>query len=112
MSPDSNTEHDSAGRWARVRAMLASPSPSLRVCGLEEAGLLLQETESGHLAQSESIRAKRDAALLLGYLDRLAERYGPPEVSLYTVKPFENARPLSRGHKKFYDPIHTLKNKI
>lgn len=63
--------------------MLASASPSHRVEGLEEAGFL--ETGEAVLGGGEGgggsvLGAKREAALLLGYLERLGEAYGPPEV--------------------------------
>lgn len=58
--------------------MLASPSPSHRVEGLERAGLL--EADQGEGGR-QALSARREAALLLGFLERLGEPYGPPEVS-------------------------------
>lgn len=57
--------------------MLASPSPSHRVEGLERAGLL--EADQGE-RERQVPGARREAALLLGFLERLGEPYGPPEV--------------------------------
>lgn len=60
--------------------MLASASPSHRVQGLEEAGSLeASDAGFGH-GKSSVLSARREAALLLGYLERLAEPYAPPEV--------------------------------
>lgn len=75
----------SAERVAWVRSLLASDSPSHRVEGLEEADLL-DRSEAGMgkgSAESPLMSARRDAALLLGYLERIGEPYGPPEVGLF-----------------------------
>lgn len=75
----------SAERVAWVRSLLASDSPSHRVEGLEEADLL-ERSEAGvrkGSAESPLLSARRDAALLLGYLERMGEPYGPPEVRLF-----------------------------
>ena len=64
---------------------MASDSPSHRVEGLEEAGLL-ERSEAGvgkGGAEHPLLGARRDAALLLGYLERMGEPYGPPEVGLF-----------------------------
>lgn len=69
-------------RAAWLRAMLASPSPVHRVEALEEAGRGVESGSGGaqgsHL--SESGKPGRHAALILSYLERLGEPYGPPEV--------------------------------
>lgn len=67
-------------RVAWARDMLSSASPSHRVEGLEEAGLLDAGDGDGDSGGDRPmLRAKGQAALLLGYLERLGEPYGPPE---------------------------------
>lgn len=88
-------ESDRAQRCEWARAMVASPSPSHRVEGLEEAGSLESEGEreeaeagrgrgdgggGGGGGGELALRPRRQAALVLGYLERLGEPYGPPEV--------------------------------
>ncbi|CAM9109472.1 unnamed protein product, partial [Laminaria digitata] len=71
----------SVERVAWVRSLLASDSPSHRVEGLEETDLL-ERSEAGAGkggAEKTLLSARRDAALLLGYLERMGEPYGPPE---------------------------------
>lgn len=66
--------------------MLASASPSHRVEGLEEAGLLApaEAGSEGEMEGEESaLRPRGQAAMVLGYLERLGEPYGPPAVSLF-----------------------------
>lgn len=72
-------------RYAWIRALLASSSPAHRVEGLEEAGMCSGAGVSvGDPSPYEGplARPKREAALLLGYLEKLGEPYGPPEVIL------------------------------
>ena len=72
-------------RVACARSMLCSASPSHRVEGLEEAGLLITDEAGFGLDTGDdggdrpALRAKCQAAVLLGYLERLGEPYGPPE---------------------------------
>ena len=65
---------------ARVRAMLSSASSVHRLKGLEDA----EGAGLSRDSESTAFRAKRDAALLLGYLDMLCEPYGPPQVRGYS----------------------------
>lgn len=85
------SEPDQWVTW--VRAMLASASAAHRVEGLQEAGLLdSQEAglkQEGRRGES-SLRPRGQAALLLGYLERLGEPYGPPEVSLLCKRSLEH----------------------
>lgn len=77
----------SVERVAWVRSLLASDSPSHRVEGLEETDLL-ERSEAGAGkggAEKPLLSARRDAALLLGYLERMGEPYGPPEVGFFCV---------------------------
>lgn len=70
--------------WARI--MLGSSSPSHRVEGLEEAGLLdlHDPASSGEEGGDKAVLCARGhAALLLSYLERLGEPYGPPEVTFF-----------------------------
>lgn len=61
--------------------MLASPCPAYRIEALEEAGREARIDDSGDDALLGWVMIPaRDAALLLGYLERLGEPYGPPEV--------------------------------
>lgn len=74
---------------ASAQDLLSSASPSHRVEGLEEAGLLITDDAGfgagagdgggGGGDQAAALRARCQAALLLGYLERLGESYGPPE---------------------------------
>lgn len=80
---------DTTERMAWARIMLGSSSPSHRVEGLEEAGLLdLHDPASlGEEGRDKAtLCARGHAALLLGYLERLGEPYGPPEVTCYFVR--------------------------
>lgn len=76
----------SVERVAWVRSLLTSNSPSHRVEGLEEADLL--ESRKAGVGDQDYARnppllsSRRDAALLLGYLERMGEPYGPPEVCI------------------------------
>ncbi|CAM9143892.1 unnamed protein product [Scytosiphon promiscuus] len=74
------SKSDQRAMW--VRAMLASASPSHRVEGLQQAGFLHPheaDSERDGWGYESVLRPKGQAALLLGYLERLGEPYGPPE---------------------------------
>lgn len=83
---------DPAKRLAWARDMLRSVSPSHRVEGLEVAGLL--DTDG---TGSPALRAKGQAAMLLGYLERVGEPYGPPEVRLFVHSQFSDETDLTDG---------------
>lgn len=55
--------------------------------GLEEAGQSCEIGDGIHSSLPEGMTAGREAALLLGYLERLGEPYGPPEVTLVSRCP-------------------------
>lgn len=84
-NPDPAPRQQQQQRVAWARDMLSSASPSHRVEGLEEAGLLITDDAGFGLDAGDvegdrpALRAKCQAALLLGYLERLGEPYGPPE---------------------------------
>lgn len=75
----------SVERVAWVRSLLTSDSPSHRVEGLEEADKLERSEAGGGKGDAGNplLSARRDAALVLGYLERMGEPYGPPEVGLF-----------------------------
>eukprot|EP00752_Nemacystus_decipiens_P002251 g2132.t2 len=62
-----------------TRDMLSSASPSHRVEGLQEAGLLIAKDADDVGGDRPTLRARCQAALLLGHLERLGEPYSPPE---------------------------------
>lgn len=83
--PDSLPRQQPRAAWARD--MMSSASPSHRVEGLEEANSLFTDNVGFGLDAGDgegggdrpALRANCQAALLLGYLERLGEPYGPPE---------------------------------
>ncbi|CAM9148503.1 unnamed protein product, partial [Sphacelaria rigidula] len=66
-------------RYTWIRTLLACSSPVHRVEGLEEAGRCCGSVDDPSSSEGLTASPKREAALLLGYLERLGEPYGPPE---------------------------------
>lgn len=72
-----------------IRAMLMSPSPAHRVEGLEEVGRPDAQGGTGDGYGSDAwvrMSPRREAALLLGYLERLGEPFGPPQVRSFCCR--------------------------
>lgn len=87
-TPDADLLADKE-RCAWIRALLSSSSPAHRVEGLEKAGQGCEIGDGVNASLLEDVTAHptREAALLLGYLERLGESYGPPEVSVVSRRP-------------------------
>lgn len=79
---------DPAKRLAWARDMLRSVSPSHRVEGLEVTGMLDTDWTG-----SPVLRAKGQAAVLLGYLENIGEPYAPPEVRSFVHLHFSGDNP-------------------